>query len=206
MKKLGQLFFILSSTLGFSQCEITGSSTAIVGEKSTYTINNDIAQCKHCHQWTSTGNGVITSDNRLKSVQINPQSAGNITLATQYLSDNGLIKCSKEVNIIAKENTETTASSAKPAPQGNCDIDTNNFETVKINGERLTLMPNSHQDFKYTWEINYKNGQQVKSTERAPQVNYSKENPIVSTSVMVVSKSCYKKLSKNYDDNFWKFF
>ena len=34
----------------------------------------------------------------------------------------------------------------------------------------------------------------------------SKDNQIVTVSVTVVSKSCYKKFTKPYDDNFWKFF
>jgi len=81
-----------------------------------------------------------------------------------------------------------------------------NYETRKISNDRLGFFSNSSKDFSYTWEVLYKNGQKQYSTEKAPQFSYSKDNQIVTVSVTVVSKSCYKKFTKPYDDNFWKFF
>ena len=71
MKKFSQLFLVLVSTLGFAQCEITGKSSLVVGEKSSYSIKKD-AQCKECYRWISEGGIIIESDNRLDSVEIMP--------------------------------------------------------------------------------------------------------------------------------------
>ena len=204
MKKFSQLFLVLISTLGFSQCEITGKSSLAVGEKSSYNIKKD-AQCKECYRWASTGGIVVESDNRLDSVEIMPVNAGNSTLYVQYISENGNItKCSKDISILAKEDSEETP--AETAKKEDCDIDVTNYETRKISNDRLGFFSNSSKDFSYTWEVLYKNGQKQYSTEKAPQFSYSKDNQIVTVSVTVVSKSCYKKFTKPYDDNFWKFF
>ena len=204
MKKFSQLFLVLISTLGFSQCEITGKSSLAVGEKSSYNIKKD-AQCKECYRWASTGGIVVESDNRLDSVAIMPVNAGNSTLSVQYISENGNItKCSKDISILAKEDSEETP--AETAKKEDCDIDVTNYETRKISNDRLGFFSNSSKNFSYTWEVLYKNGQKQYSTEKAPQFSYSKENPIISVSVTIASKSCYKKFTKTYDDNFWRFF
>ena len=202
MKKFSQLFLVLVSTLGFAQCEITGKSSLVVGEKSSYGIKKD-AQCKECYRWTLDGKAVIVSDNRLNSVEINPINTGNATLSVQYLSHDGhVVKCSKDLHISLTE----TANASEKAKNGECDIDVTNYETKKLTNERLGFYSNSNGDFSYTWEVLYKNGQKQYSTEKAPQFSYSKDNQIVTVSVTVVSKSCYKKFTKPYDDNFWKFF
>ena len=104
MKKFSQLFLVLISTLGFSQCEITGKSSLVVGEKISYSIKKD-AQCKECYRWSSESGILVESDNRLDSVEIMPVNAGNSTLSVQYISENGNItKCSKDISILAKEN------------------------------------------------------------------------------------------------------
>ena len=187
MKKFSQLFLVLVSTLSFAQCEIIGKSSLVVGEKSNYSIKKD-AQCKECYRWTSEGGILVESDNRLDSVETMPINAGNSTLSVQYISENGNItKCSKDISILAKENLEETP--AESAKKGDCDIDVTNYETRKISNDRLGFFR-----------------QKQYSTEKAPQFSYSKDNQIVTVSVTVVSKSCYKKFTKPYDDNFWKFF
>ncbi len=203
MKKLSQLFFVLIASWGFSQCEITGNSSINVGEKNAYSINQDAAQCKECYRWTLDSKAMIVSDNRLNSIEINPINTGNATLSVQYLSHDGhVVKCSKDLHISLTE----TANASEKAKNGECDIDVTNYETRKISNDRLGFFSNSSKDFSYTWEVTYKNGQKQTSTDNAPQFNYSKENPIISVSVTIASKSCYKKFTKTYDDNFWRFF
>lgn len=204
MKNLYTLPLLIISNLGFSQCEILGENTIDTGKTYEYSINNELAQCKQCHHWTTIGNTSIISDNRLNSISVKALSPGKATIALQYLSNQGLVKCSKEVEIITFSSS-TQNSSTDNRKNGDCDIQVSNFKEVKISAQKIAFLTENQQDLVYTWEAHYKDNTKVSSNEKVPQFPFSEDNPITKVEVKIFSKTCYSKFSKNYDGNFWKY-
>lgn len=202
MKRITTLFLTLLSVTIFAQCEISGKNTLFIGETSTYSIGNEVSQCKQCHQWNSQGNATINSDNRLNSVNVNALSAGKATLFLQYFSHQSLVSCSKDILIVERKNQNTTQNN--PSNDSDCDISFFNFKEVKINENNIALFPDTQQDLKFKWEVNYKNGDTKTFDEKVPQVPFYKENPIVNVKIQVFSKTCYKKFTKTYEGMFWE--
>lgn len=199
MRKLNILFFVLFTSLGFAQCEISGSSTIYTGESAIYNISHELAQCRQCHYWTSTGNVSIMGDNRQNSVSVKALSQGNATLTLQYFSPTGLVKCSKDINV--------AISTVPPKNMdSDCDIDLANYKEVKTGNNTIAFFPETNQDLNYTWNVFYQNGTTLSSSEKVPQFIYAQENPIVKVEVKVLSKICYKKFTKTYDAYFWSVF
>ena len=201
MKKFSQLFLILVSTLGFAQCEITGKSSLVVGETAEYNISNESAQCKQCHQWTISGNAVISSDDhKLNNIRIKALAAGKTTLSLQYFSSHDLVKCTKEINI-----TDDKAPTAKTT-ESNCDVPSINFKEVKIDNSTIAFFPESKENLSYTWEAFYADGKHETSAEKVPLFSINEQNPIIRINVKVFAKNCYKIFAKTYDTSFWKYF
>ena len=201
MKKFSQLFLVLVSTLGFAQCEITGKSSLVVGETAEYNISNESAQCKQCHQWTISGNAVISSDDhKLNNIRIKALAAGKTTLSLQYFSSHDLVKCTKEINI-----TDDKAPTAKTT-ESNCDVPSINFKEVKIDNSTIAFFPESKENLSYTWEAFYADGKHETSAEKVPLFSINEQNPIIRINVKVFAKNCYKIFAKTYDTSFWKYF
>ena len=201
MKKFSQLFLVLVSTFGFAQCEITGKSSLVVGETAEYSISNESAQCKQCHQWTISGNAVISSDDhKLNNIRIKALAAGKAILSLQYFSSHDLVKCTKEINI-----TDDKAPAAKTT-ESNCDVPSINFKEVKIDNSTIAFFPESKENLSYTWEAFYADGKHETSAEKVPLFSINEQNPIIKINVKVFAKNCYKIFAKTYDTSFWKYF
>lgn len=188
-----------------AQCNIVGKSSITKNEIATYTIENDIAQCPDCHLWIAVGNNAqLESDFKKNSVKIKPLSSGRTVLSLSILSDHGLVQCSKNIDILADGLIDREQTQSEKI---NCDITTNNFKEVKYDVGMVTFFPNdSQKEYKYTWKVNYSNGEIKESNEKIPKFPYSEEKPITKVSVKVVSLNCMKEFSKTYDKYYWKFF
>ena len=160
-----------------------------------------MAQCKQCHQWTISGNAVISSDDhKLNNIRIKALSAGRATLSLQYFSSHDLVKCTKEINI-----TDDKAPVAKTT-ESNCDVPSISFKEVKIDNSTIAFFPDSKENLNYTWEAFYADGKQENSAEKVPQFSINEQNPIIKIQVRIFAKNCYKILAKTYDASFWKYF
>lgn len=201
MKKLSTLLLGLSAALGFAQCEILGNSTLNAGETATYSISNELAQCKQCHYWNVEGNTEIIGDNRLNLVQVRARNSGNSTISLQYFSPNGLVKCSKDVVIV--KGTENAHRPLKNT-DNECDIHLTNFREVRIDTNTIAFFPDTSQELHYAWKVIYSDGSEATSNDKVPQFSNTVLKVIESIQVQAFSKSCYKKFSKTYNETFWK--
>ena len=207
MNKLFLSLSLLGSTIVFGQCNIQGKSTIIPNEVSSYSVENDIAQCSDCHLWTTVGsNSQIEGDFKKNTVNIKPLSGGRTVLSLSMLSPQGLVQCSKNIDII-DGNANITSAPSQTSEKVNCDITVNNYKEVKYDTGVVTFFPNNTQNnYKYTWKVSYANGQTRESNDKIPQFIYSDEMNITKVNVKVVSLNCMKEFSKTYDHNYWKFF
>lgn len=202
MKKSIAFLGLVIANFGIAQCNISGGSHISVDAISQYSVENELAQCKQCHQWSVSSNAQIVGDSRENKVSIKGISNGNATVSLQYLSPQGLVKCSREVTIVGES---TAIPSVEKKNEGDCDISLENFREVKLKGDMVLLYPDTKEDLVYFWEANYKNGMKETSSEKTPEFKLQLDNPIVSVQIKVFSKSCYKTFTKTYESNFWKF-
>lgn len=206
MKKNTLLFGLFASAIVSAQCNISGKSSISVLSEETYTVANELAQCKDCHLWVTVGgNTTIASDNRQNSVKIKANSGGREVLSLSVLTPQGLMQCSKNIDIVDGNGALPVVS--ETAKSKNCDIQANNYKEVKYAEGIVSFFPNVTNDtFRYHWTANYFNGDTMSSTEKVPQFPYTKENGITKVVVKINSSKCLKEFSKTYDGNFWKFF
>lgn len=203
---------ILCSMLAFSQCTINGKSSIKILDEETYDVAPEAAQCKECHLWTSIGNNTsIIGGNKLSSIKIKANSAGNQVISLSILTQQGLVQCSKNINILNNEEMGTPKNSYSVQPSNTnvtpCDIDINNYKEVKYSENTVSLFPsNIDNNYKYQWTVTYENGEQMKSTEKVAQFPFTKERSITSIKLQIVSKKCIKGLSKTYGTDYWKLF
>ena len=201
MKNFVLLLFFTAFTTTSAQCNIEGKNSLNIGETAEYSISNESAQCKQCHQWAISGNAVISSDDhKLNNIRIKALSAGRATLSLQYFSSHDLVKCTKEINI-----TDDKVSAAKTT-ESNCDVPSISFKEVKIDNSTIAFFPDSKENLSYTWEAFYADGKQETSAEKVPQFSINEQNPIIKIQVKVFAKNCYKIFAKTYDASFWKYF
>ena len=208
MKKI---LLLAGLTFAFSmeaQCNISGNSSVKVNEISTYTLDNDNAQCSDCHLWVTVGgNSQIDGEFRKNSVKIKPNSGGRTVLSLSVLTSQGLSQCSKNIDII--DGTTSSVSNLQNSIQTaqDCDIALESFKEVKYADGVVTFFPsNTNNDYKYSWTAVYADGKQAESSEKIPQFPYTKEGSITTVKVKIVSAKCIKSLSKSYDSTYWKFF
>ena len=209
MKKIIFISLLSFSIAGFSQCNITGKNTVYIGTAETFEIENDNAQCTDCHLWSTTGDNLqIQGDFRKKSVTIQPVTDGRTTLSLAVLTSQGLIQCSKNIDVIRTSSEESQAGNNTVQQKNiDCDIDVYDYKEVRYSDGIVGIFPiPSNNNFNYKWTAVYQNGEEKTSTEKVPQFPYSKENGIAVLKLMTTSNKCIKNSSKTYDVNFWKFF
>lgn len=204
MKKLQMFLLGLTVNLAFGQCEILGNAHLNTSDTAKYSISNELAQCKQCHQWSVIGNASIIGDYRQNEITLKAHSQGTATLSLQYFSPQGLVKCSKDIHIMGQGTAHTPTRKSNVSHDKNCDINFNGYKEVKMDNHSILFYPDTQQELSYTWEVDYKDGSQETSSEKVPQFTFSENNPILNVHIKVFSKSCYKRLTKTYDEGFWK--
>ncbi len=211
MKKSLLFLSLISTTYFFAQCNIEGNNTAKVGEQVTYTVDNDTAQCTDCHLWVTTGgNSTVDGEFRKNNVTIKPNSIGRTILSLTMLTQNGVVQCVKNIDVVAGTNTIATSNSPETGSsittKPNCDITVDNFKELKYERGIVTFIPSdTENNYKYIWIVSYKN-ETKESTSLIPKFSYSDTNPIVKVMLRIVSKKCIREFSKNYESSYWTFF
>ena len=202
MKNLLYFGLIRVSNTIAAQCSITGPSTIKVNETANFKIENEIAQCKDCHRWFTSGDyALINGDNRQNNVSVKGLSQGKQTISLGIITANGFIQCDKSIDIISTEKE----TSNTPEIVKNCDIEITEFKDAKVEDGTIAFLPTmTSNQYKYDWTITYNNGQEVKSTEKVPQFHYPKTgNTITKVTLNIVSSKCIREIHKKYDDKFW---
>lgn len=101
MKKILTLFGFMLFNTAYSQCTINGSSQLSAGTTETYSVENDVAQCRDCHLWENSGSIASMQGNVKKgAVRLRGNSAGKMTLNLTMLSPQGVVQCSKNIEVV----------------------------------------------------------------------------------------------------------
>ena len=202
MKKIVFLLTFLSFTFGFSQCFIEGNSQIKTGESQVYTIKNNTAKCSDCHEWTTFGGNVsLEGDVKKNTIRIKGNAAGKTILSLEMISEKGILRCSKNIDVVNAPAQElNTLSSA-------CDIGTDSFKEVKISDGNVSFVPSKKENnWKYEWTAEYDNGEKKISTESTSQFPYSNENGIKSVTLKISTSKCMRNFTKTFDSNYWRFY
>ncbi|MBW8359828.1 MAG: hypothetical protein K0M63_08535 [Weeksellaceae bacterium] len=206
----GSLFL---SVFAFSQCSINGKSSIRVLDEEVYSIAGDLAQCKDCHLWVNIGGNAYTvGDNRQNTVKIKATSGGREVISLAVLSPQGLVQCSKNIDILDSAQTSAAApETSEMAPAANiavkCDIEVKGYKEVKYAEGTVSFFPDiTKNDYKYEWNTSYATGETMQSTEKVPQFPYTKEKSITKVRLKIVSQKCVREYTKTYDASYWKFF
>lgn len=202
MKKILFLLTLLSFTYGFSQCFIEGNPNLTVGESQTYTVKNNTAQCIDCHQWTSFGGNIsLEGDIKQNSIKVKGNAAGKTILSLEMISEKGLLRCSKTIDVLNKPSTDINLLSSA------CDIGLDSFKEVKVSDGVVSFIPaKTEGNLKYEWNAEYENGDKKSSAESTAQFTYSKENGIKTLMLRVMTDRCMRNFTKTYDANYWRFY
>ena len=206
MKKILSLFSVLLMTSAFAQCNINGNSEIRVGTTSTYSVQNDIAQCRDCHLWENNG-GVASLQGNVKrnSVRLTGNSVGKMTLNFAMLSPQGIVQCSKNIEVVDSSGRRSDFSSTNSST--NCNSDFTDYAEKKNTDGMVTFVPSTNRtDYKYEWTATYSNGDSKTSTSSTPNFSYSKENGISSVTVRITSPNCISNFSKTYNATYWTTF
>ena len=210
MKKFTFLSFLFFGILLNAQCTISGKSSIILNTEESYSVANETAQCKDCHLWVGVGtNASISGDNRQSIVKVKGNSVGRQVISVAILTQQGLMQCSKNIDIIenkiAAENSVTTT--LEPIQKPDCNIKISDFKEVKYADNIVTFFPigDDHQ-FRYIWTAIYMDGKEITSKEKVPQFPFTKTVGIKTVKLQMISDKCLKSLSKTYDNNYWEFF
>lgn len=192
-----------------AQCMIDGKSTIRISEEEVYTINRATAQCEDCHLWvTIGGNASFSIDNKKNTVKLKAGFSGRQVLSATVLTQDGVAQCSKNIDIVdAKTQMPNQSNANVSTNSSNCDIEVSDYKEVKSTEGIVSFFPNvTNSSYQYNWTATYFNGDVMTSDLVNPQFPYSKTKGIKSVSVKVTSNRCIKRFSKNYEENFWRFF
>lgn len=208
MKKWYAILGLCFATLMNAQCNIYGKNTLQVGETEAYSVDVEAAQCKDCHLWTYTGNGIsLRGDNRQNAVSVGATQAGRAVVSVTYLSSKGIATCSKNIDVVGAGSSYTPNHSNPTNGDAVCDVNVDNFKEVKVDQGIVSFFPMGDQsNFNYEWTALYFDGTTKTSSEKVPQFTYSAKNGIFRISAKITSKICYKNLSKTYESRFWSTF
>lgn len=202
MKKLLMTALLGMATIAYAQCTVQGNESLQIGEQGVYTISTEDAQCKDCHQWKIFGESAsLVGDDRKNRVGIFANKSGSITVNVTVLTPRGIEECSKKIDIQGDDSVHMVT------PPKNCDIVIDDFKEVKYDEKTAAFFPiHRKNDYKYDWEVYYANGTKQKSEERIPTFEYTPENYIQKIEANITSNKCMKKLTKKYDQMYWKVF
>ena len=216
MKKFAFLSLLFFGILLHAQCTISGKSTMNLNTEEIYSVPNETAQCKDCHLWVGVGNSAsISGDNRQSSVKIKANATGRQVLSVAILTQQGLMQCSKNIDIIdSKLNTIGTNNSnngvtttLEPVQKPDCNIKINDFKEVKYAENIVSFFPiGDDNQYRYIWTAIYMDGREITSKEKVPQFPYTKTDGIKTVKLQMISDKCLRSLSKTYDNNYWEFF
>ena len=99
-----------------------------------------------------------------------------------------------------KEYTKTYTASNINQEEIDCDISIKDFKEVRVSDDILAFFPSSTMNnYAYTWEVSYYNGETRTSKEKVPQFPANKTTMRVKTvKLKVQSKKCLKEYTKEY--------
>lgn len=208
MSKIVFLFGFLSFVNGISQCYILGKPSIKAGETETYTVEKDIAQCGDCHLWTTHGGNVTLQGNvKQNSIKLTGNTGGQTILSLAMLAPQGMVQCSKIVEVTEPVKNITIYKTAPGSTNANCDIDFNEYQELKVADGMVLFSPTeTERNYKYEWTVIYSDGEQKQSTEKKPQFPFSQDHGIISVAVKMISGNCMRTFTKTYDSNFWNNF
>ena len=197
------LIFLLGITNWLSaQCFINGKTTLFLNQEETYTVD-EVAQCKECYHWT-VGNSEdvkLISEPKCNSIKLKGAKVGRVNLSISMLTNNGVIQCSKSIDVIAQNTVTGTASTSAPL---NCDIDVTDFKELRYSENQVVLIPNETQkSFSYQWIVVYQSAGEKVIDEKVPTVLCSLDDPIKEVRLRNNSPVCTRKFSKTYPVSFW---
>lgn len=241
IKNLFLLPLVMVGNFISAQCNIIGKPILSMNETSQYSVDVE-AQCTECYQWKSTGNNIVLmEEGKKKIINIKGSGNGEAILSVAVLTPNGVVECTKKLQVNDKNTLATTEAPSIVANQSNtptnntsnvdnatikayfstpvanmntenvnpnCDIEILDIKEVKISDNVIGFFPSvTPNHYKYSWEVEYFNGEKSTSTEKVPQFSYDKkEKAFKSITLKVVSSKCLRELKKNYTEGFWKFF
>lgn len=202
----------LIANIANAQCKIVGPDVLNTGQKMTYTIEADAAQCNECHKWKVNGDATsITSETKFNNADIKADKLGKSTLSLSIFTPNGITECSKEITVDDKNQVTLPAE----APT-NCNIEVKNFREVRYDSQIVSFFPlfnseneinqNDPNRYIYYWTATYKNGETKTSLDNVARFRVNTDNYITKIVLKVITGNCYKQLSKDYTVDYWKFF
>lgn len=204
MKKTLSITAIIAASFAFGQCNIVGSSNIGVGKSEVYKVDT-AGQCTECYHWTSSNASIKLETNKLQTINLKGIIDGTNTLKVSIMTDKGVVECSKIVNVQSSTYNVTSDSqeSENVAIMPKCEVDANDFKDLQIDETKVKFIPNGSSNFTYEWKVTYANGQTLDSSEKEPNFQIIKGNDIVLSQVKILSKTCYKILTRAYPLNFW---
>lgn len=202
MKKLILLAAIFQLSFAFSQCTISGAAQLQVGERQTYVVEGADTNCTDCNVWTYKDQNIILESNpNEKEMTVKGALPGTAVLSFEMKSKSGKNKCAKTLTVMAP------TTDLLPADSFKCDIAVANFEEVRISDKIVAFKPVTEEtNLTYKWTAYYRGGEEKVLTSKIPQFDYSNGHVIDKIVMDVAQNKCTKKLTKNYDTNFWYFF
>ena len=210
MKKFVILIAVFLGVIVNAQCNIIGKSSIEIQSEETYSIANEIAQCKDCHLWVGLGsNANFVGDNRQNTVKIKANNAGRQVISLAVLTSQGLMQCSKNIDIIeAKAKIKDSNSiTLDPVQKVDCNVQINDFKEVKYSENIVSFFPIGEDlQFKFIWTATYFDGREVVSKDKIPQFPFTKTDGIKSVKLQMISGLCMKSLSRSYENKYWEFF
>jgi len=198
MKKNLFLLFLMSLSMAFGQCYISGSAIFKISEEGTYNVENNSAQCADCYLWGNSGRSIeFVGEIKRSSVKVKATSVGRSILTASMQTAKGLVQCNKIIDVIPDHSIKNP----------DCDIDFFSYVDEKSSeGTVVFSHRNTENSHKFEWTAAYENGDVKTSVEKVPKFSYSKENGIQTVTAKIISGKCTRVFTKTYDPYFWKYF
>lgn len=210
MEKFTFILLFSLSLFTSAQCTISGKASINENAEETYAVGNDTAQCKDCHLWVGIGgNAMILGDNKQNTVKIKATSGGRQVLSLVYLTSQGVVQCSKNIDINGKPSTATnnTKITPDPEPVADCNIHISEMKEVKVADNMVLFQPvGEDNSYKFNWTVTYFNGKVVASKEKNPQFSFGKADGIKKVQVKIISTRCMREFTKTFDTDYWMYF
>lgn len=202
MKKYFLILGLLNFVFGTAQCTIAGAETIQVGEKQTYSVENAVADCNDCYEWSYMDQNVILeSDTQKNPLMLKGALPGEALLELAVKSPEGILKCSKLIKVIAPVSNVLDINAQK------CNITTDSFKEIRVSDNEVAFEPDTTEPgYSYKWTVTYRNESQKTATEKLGKFNFSNENVIDKVELQVIDRKCTKRMSKSYNNYFWYFF
>lgn len=201
MKKFLFFLAVLNFSFASSQCTIDGADQLQVGERQVYKATTAAAPCENCYEWIYLDQKVLLENGTHQSeITLKGAVPGEAVLNLELKTKNGKTKCKKMVKVIAPTSNILPGDSAK------CDLPVEAFKEIRAGDHQVVFEPEtSDTNYTYLWTVTYRDGSQKTSSDRKARFSYM-GSVIDNVEMKVTFEKCTKKISKNYDTNFWYFF